>query len=702
MNRRESIKLMAAVSGVALSPSSVFGSNSSTLEESHMGHGEAEFETKREAYSVSPVFTWLRMGDVKPAGWLKEQMVRDLRAGTAGSLDRICSEAAGDIFATGQITPGKAREIDARENIAPEDEKNWWDGETEGNWRAGFMMLAYLSEDAASMRKADEFVQRVLSFQGDDGYLGIYSKELRYRRPGDLWTQACLLRGLLAYAELTRSDRVLKAVIRCADAIRDAYGPGRFALICTEAHDWMILDVFERLYDITGNKNYREFGVYCYEKWSQAAKEGKYRKDLYYQDGLVDASLSTLLDANHAYFAGHCVRTVEHIRVPLWLWMATGRQEYGTAARNAMDRLVRYAFLSGGTVSGGWKGDQYDPESIHDAPPDPSRAVFEFCTMKETEFVYQSALQKMGNAAFADRVERVFFNAVQGARLPDGSGLTYSSWENQPHCNGKLPDGSMAEARDKFSPAHSDVANCCNPNLANVGPLYVRGMWMRHQDGGLAAVHYGPCIVSTQISGVRVVIEEQTAYPFDNRIEVIVRPAHEAEFTLYFRNPEWSVSSSIRCADARVEREGDYWLVTKRWKAGDRVNISFTPSVKELVACNGEVALQYGALVFAQPIPASRSVIKSYPLPGFQDAYYEPVDKEVAELAFPLEARWNGFGFKPVQDAAAGSALRPFDSPRVKLRGTMVNSVTGAKTSVDLVPFGNAPALRRLTFPVKP
>ncbi len=196
--------------------------------------------------------------------------------------------------------------------------------------------------------------------------------------------------------------------------------------------------------------------------------------------------------------------------------------------------------------------------------------------------------------------------------------------------------------------------------------------------------------------------DTEGGYPFDNHVEITVRPAREAEFNLYFRNPEWSQSSSIRCADARVQREGDYWRVTKRWKAGDKVSISFTPSVKELTACNGEVALQYGALVFVQPIPATRTVIKNYPLQGFYDAYYEPVDNERAELAFPLETRWNSFDFKPVREAGKGSELRPFDSPRVKLNGTMVNTVSGARTSVDLVPIGNAPTLRRLTFPVKP
>src|ERR1035441_7276117 len=149
--------------------------------------------------------------------------------------------------------------------------RDWWNGETEGNWRTGFIMLAYLSEDEASMRKADEFVKHVLSFQDADGYLGMYSKELRYRRIGDLWTQACLLRGLLAYAELTRSEQVLNAVIRSVDAIVEAYAPGKIALVWDESHDLMIMDVLERAYDLTGDGRYRDFGIRCYETFSRWA-----------------------------------------------------------------------------------------------------------------------------------------------------------------------------------------------------------------------------------------------------------------------------------------------------------------------------------------------------------------------------------------------------------------------------------------------
>jgi hypothetical protein len=47
---------------------------------------------------IAPDFTWLPMGEVKPAGWIKEQMTRDLSEGFAGRLDELCPEASSDIF----------------------------------------------------------------------------------------------------------------------------------------------------------------------------------------------------------------------------------------------------------------------------------------------------------------------------------------------------------------------------------------------------------------------------------------------------------------------------------------------------------------------------------------------------------------------------------------------------------------------------
>lgn len=680
MNRRESLKLLAAAASGVLLPSEIFAEVQETSNQEGASP-EAVFAFLPEGYAVKPVFSWLRWGEVRPSGWLREQMRRDLKGGFAGRLDELCHEASSDIFAAGRNKPSHPPTLsaaDAPQRIDASSDYAWWNGETEGNWRAGFVMLAYLSGEDGYKRKADDWVEHVLSFQDTDGYLGINSPELRYRHAGELWTQACLLRGLLAYAELSRNATVLAAVRRAVDRSIKAYREENAPPPWGQSHDLMISDVLERLYEITGEARYRDFALWLYEGWSKAGKN--------------DAALPSLLDRQRP-FTGHGVNTVENLRLPLWLWMATGKGDLGKASRNSLDKLERYS-MPGGSVVGS--------EHIDDQAPDPDKAEFEYCATGEAQFTYQSALQKTGLAAHAERVERVFLNDTQGSRLPDGTAIAYLSTENRLHCDGRTVDGKEAERRNKYSPTHADQAVCCNPMATQSAPLYVRGMWMRHRDGGLAALLYGPARVSTSIAGFPVEIEEKTSYPFDLHVEITVRPSRENSFSLYFRDPQWSRGTRVVCAGARVERVGDFWRVSKWWKAGDRITLDFAAEVRQVAAVNGEIALQYGPLLYALPIPAVRKVVKTYPVGGFADTYYTPVHEILDRPALPAESRWNGFGFVPAAKKLETEPLRPWDEPPVALHGEITNQANGARTIVELVPLGNAPTLRWLTFPVVP
>jgi hypothetical protein len=177
----------------------------------HLFDGTSQPEHDERTHALTPVFTWLKLDEVKPDGWIKEQMVRDLNEGFAVRLDELCHEASSDIFVT-------HRNSGILENAVNAAKNNWWNGETEGNWRAGFIMMAYLAEDKQAMQKADDYVRHILSSQGEDGYLGVFAPDVRFSKPGELWTQACLLRGLLDYAELTGDEHVMETV-RCATDI---------------------------------------------------------------------------------------------------------------------------------------------------------------------------------------------------------------------------------------------------------------------------------------------------------------------------------------------------------------------------------------------------------------------------------------------------------------------------------------------------
>jgi len=607
ITRRKTLQLLGLLSGGAIVNPLWAATSKSEISTSAGGVPDSSGDS---AAGITPVFTWLPLGEVKPAGWIKEQMTRDLDHGFAGHLDELCKEASSDIFVS-------HRNTGVLENVVNAAKNNWWNGETEGNWRAGFIMLAYLSEDKPAMQKADAYVQHILSSQGEDGYLGVFAPDVRFSKPGELWTQTCLMRGLLDYAELTGDKRVMDAVVRATNLTISVYRSGDTLLWSGaggggESHDLMMSDVMERLFDLTGDVKYRDFTVKLYEEMSLTVPK-------------ADTNMHSLLNPDSG-FEDHGANTYETMRVPLWLWTATGRADFGQASRNSFEKLARYTEPSGSAVS---------EESISDLRPDPMFTLYEYCATKEIQFTLESALQKTGVASLGDKIERIWFNAAQCSRLADGSGITYLTSENRFHCDGLMPDGTQWNASIKFSPTHTDVAVCCNPNAANVASLFVRGMWMRPKSGGLAAVLYGPSRVSTTVEGVRVQIEEKTLYPFENTVEIALQPEKETEFPLMLRDPEWSNGTKVKCAGATISREGSYWIVTKKWKGGDAVSLEFMPNVREVPAVNGEVALQYGALLFVQPIEAHKQVTKTYPLAGFEDAYYLPVPGKYEAVALP-------------------------------------------------------------------
>jgi hypothetical protein len=178
--------------------------------------------------------------------------------------------------------------------------------------------------------------------------------------------------------------------------------------------------------------------------------------------------------------------------------------------------------------------------------------------------------------------------------------------------------------------------------------------------------------------------------------------AKPVTFCLWLRNPSWCRAAEIVCPDAEVQRVGDFWQVHKHWKTDDKVGIRFGQTIREVPAINGEVALQYGPLLYVLPIPGTSKTVKTYRNTGFQD-YLMSADKGVdAKLGLPASQRNSAFGFHARQCSVAGADPdRPLDNPPVVLEGNLVSKPGGVPVPVTLVPMGAEGArLRRVTFPI--
>ncbi len=617
----------------------------------------------------------LPLGSILPHGWLREQLRRDLESGFASRLDRLTPHAARDLF---------------RERIASsESHLAWWDAETRGNWLWGYVAMAALAGVPEHQARATELVAALLATQDDDGYLGIYGRQGRFRHAdgenGELWAQSRALLALIAFHEATgRSGRagrpdVLVAIRRAVDLTLRHYPEGtpyfrrgeRIGrdLITGLTHGLCWLDVLEWLHGATGDPTYAAAGVRFYRDFS--AMPRPFPND--------DLALPNLEDPKQV-FAGHAVHSAEQLRALVWTSALAPDQVPPAAVEAALERLRRYTLPSGALI-----GD----ESVHGTPL--PEAAYEYCAIAELAFSLERAVQHLGRAELGDWLEILAFNAAQGARLPDGSAIAYLSADTRLFATAARSDAHSYGApgrRYKYSPTHDDVACCCNPNAVRILPQLIAAMWADIAgEPGVALVAYGPCELRARVAGTEIRIAEETGYPFDDTVELTVEPAAATEFTLLLRQPAWG-TMDVTVAGAQPTFADGWWRIRKRWSAAERVRIRFAWPVRAEAYANGEVAVLRGPLQFALPLEHRLERIREYPGTELYD--YDIVPTDIAQgYHIPLlDARVPDLGFR-FEAGDVGAADRPWDRPPSRLR----------HPQATLVPIG-CTVLRRAAFPI--
>ncbi|RYY88008.1 MAG: hypothetical protein EOO15_10280 [Chitinophagaceae bacterium] len=606
----------------------------------------------------------LPFGSVRPLGWLKEQ-IEDNLAGYTGHLDSLVPEliVKDDIYGRDRLTP-KVKSKDVGAVGAPGEwqvQFLWWNSETQSNWWDGYIRSSLLAGDAKHRARVAAYVRRILATQDKDGYLGIYAPDLRYRftnENGELWAKATLLRGLIAWYDATGETPVLTAVVRAVDnTMRNwpinkshpfhSTNPNVGGL----SHGLMFSDVLESLYRITGDKRYRDYLVFCYREFSDAVIN-------------EDAQLPKLLNTSLA-LKGHGVHTYEHLRTVAAAYYFSGDTTLQRALTNFLQKIQLTTTASGGPVGDEWIGGR---------PADATNRGYEYCSLQELLHSYSELLVKSGAASWGDEVERLFFNAAQGARHPHESSIAYLKSDNSYQMTGGLngDTSDKHQVRYKYSPVHQDAAVCCVPNAGRIAPYYTQYMWAI-DDKGLVATLLGPSRVRAKFNGRLVTVEEQTSYPYNYNTTFVVQGASPS-FVLRIRKPSWATAFTVGVP--YTEKDG-YIVIKRRWKQRETLHLNWTSEVRNHVDRNGEHYYSYGPLLLAHPIAATDSTSKAYSLPGFRDVRYRA--KESTRYRF------------------AGADVEGPLNGKLQFRAKALNPATGETESILLEPMGGT-LLRQVTF----
>jgi DUF1680 family protein/predicted alpha/beta superfamily hydrolase len=594
--------------------------------------------------------------------------------GFVGHLDELVPDLMDDkIYGADRLTKDhKSKNLG---NIGPDLDPQylWWNSETQSNWRDGFIRNAILLDDTGYLVKVKEYIDSILSTQDSDGYLGIYSPDLRYNfkdENGELWAKTTVLRGLLAWYEYTQKPEILVAVKKAVDNVMKNYPVNSSSPFRSEkpfaggmTHGLVFTDILDRLYQFTGNQAYLNYALFLYNDFSKniLAEDAQYPKIINPDYKLKE----------------HGAHTYEHLRPLALAYYTSGNPELKKALDFYLERISDCTTPSGGPIGDEWIGER---------TANATNTGYEYCSLQELMDGYISLLQKSGDTRFGDLTETLFFNAAQGARLPGKSAIAYcktdNSFEMKGTRNGEI-HGNEKQTRYKYSPAHQDVAVCCAPNAGRIMPYYVKSMWMKDSDG-LISILPGPCEVQTKIKGSKVRVIEETNYPFSNLINYNISVEKPVSFVLKIRKPKWALSFKLNCKF--TENEG-YIIISKSWKNQETIHLELVAEPEIKLDRNKENYFTYGALVFALPIESKESIIKKYVIDGFNDFQYEPVNLQkyrysssenpgisINKIEIP-ESKWNS----------------------IELNTTLVNENTGKPENVKLLPLG-ATILRQETF----
>ena len=607
----------------------------------------------------------LPFGSIRPLGWLKAQMQNDM-VGFVGHLDQLVPDLINEpIYDSGRLhKQSRARDLGnlKSSDAAAEEQYKWWNSETQSNWWDGYIRNALLLDDKKAIEKVKGYINRILASQDEDGYLGIYDKEMRYKftsENGELWSKTTLYRGLLAYYEYMHDEKVWKALIRAVDNVMENYPLNQsqpfyagIAFSGGVAHGLTFTDVLDRLYQLTGKRKYWDYATFLYLNFSENNSSEK------------DAQLTNILDPGYR-LKGHGAHTYEHLRPLIVAAFDSGNPDIQKALKIYEERIRKCTTPSGGAIGDEW---------INGRMANSTSTGYEYCSLHELMYSYSVLFQKEGSLQAAEEIETIFYNAAQGSRNPYHSSIAYlktdNSFEMMGTRNGEY-EPERNQTRYKYSPVHQDVAVCCVPNAGRISPCFLQSCWFLGEENSLVAAVLSPNILETIVNNVPIKIEEITEYPFGNQFIFKIETETPVHFQLKIRKPEWATSVKT---NEKYWIENGFIIFDRSFSRNEQVELEFLTHVRVLEDFNNEKYFAYGALVYAKSIAANVQSGRVYAT-GFEDLMYSP--KETAR-----------FEFSKNHDAQFQNG---------KIQVTLKNKETQKSERIELVPLAKT-ILRQASF----
>lgn len=601
---------------------------------------------------------------MKAEGWMKEVLTTQ-RNGLTGHI-----QVAGAPFDKEGWGDAAQKKMD-----------RWEDFEQTGYWADGALRCGYFIDDPELTRRVKEWVDFQIDHPKEDGFIG---PELH-----NLWPHVVFFRVIMAEYSRNPSPRIIKALSNhYKNAARSQ------TLIKTGGPEWdfnertmLHIEMLCWLYQQTND-------AFFIEKAEDTYKAFCSRKSPFTMQAFLSDEVPIV----------HSVSSFETLKIPVILYINTGKKEYLDAAIHGIQKVYKYHGLADGIPSGNEAHDGNMPNEVH-----------ETCCVSDAQWALGYFLQATGDVQWADLMEKICFNAAFSVVWKDFKSLQYYSSPNQVIARNNSSFCMYVGGQDRMAYRVAHGPACCNGNMNRMIPLFCSRQWMKKGDNGIVAAMYAPSSFTTKLKGSKneITIQEETNYPFEEMIRFRMKMKRSTPFSFWLRIPQWCKGASItvngQAADI-VCKAGTFVEVQRKFSDGDIIELKLPMKAHSVSMPYDGVAFERGPLVFSLNVKAQEEITETREHDGikFQSRIltplsewnYAPVDAENIEVVNSNDYSnlWNP-ETTPVRLKVKAVTVTNWQLYRDNFTPYMPSVIRkGEEKVIELVPVGTT-VLRMTVFP---
>jgi DUF1680 family protein len=467
-------------------------------------------------------------------------------------------------------------------------------------------------------KKLDDLIAKISAAQEDDGYLYTARTIDPANPPVDwvgkerwsnlymsheLYNLGHLYEAAVAHYKATGKKSLLDVATKSADLVCNVFGPeNRHG---APGHQEIEIGLV-KLYRLTGRKRYLERARFFLDERGNEKDRKSY--------GPYSQDHKPVKEQTEA--VGHAVRAA---------YMYSGMADVGALTRDmeyiqAIDRIwenviFKKMYVTGGIgAAGGIEGFGADYELPNAEAYCETCASIAFVLWNHRMFLWH------GDSKYIDVLERALYNGFLSGIGLSGDLFFY-------------PNPLESSGQHRRSPWFNCA--CCPSNIVRFIPQ-IPGFMSAIRGRSLYLNLFAAGETDVTIGGQKVRLRQQTRYPWDGGIRIVLEPEKAAEFDLHIRIPGWAIGQPVpgdlyyyidkEETAVTVHINGElipleltqgYAVINRRWQAGDTVEVSLPMPIRQ-VAANplvkadiGRVAIERGPLVYCAEWPDNNGYVSN-------------------------------------------------------------------------------------------